>query len=229
MRVLRWLFLLINVGFCLLADGQAKLSFTIDSFPTQIVYGDTTQRTRIVYIHNRGNLAFNDVVTLEYTVNDTLFSGSNITSTGLYLNTPTISIAPGDSSPQQLIINSDFHAYHILGPSGVVIWPISNSAYAYDYSFYKVKVRLVAAIDPVTEKRIQVFINQQQLFVKTDEQNLLKRVRIFGVDGKLIVDVDLTSSSVIPLGPIAAGCYLVEVVLNDDSRKVFKLVNLGGH
>ena len=110
-----------------------------------------------------------------------------------------------------------------------MIWPISNSASTYDSSFYTVFVTLVADVEPVPDKKLRVYINEQQLFVKTDEQNLLKRVRIFDTQGRLIVDDELTSSGAIPLGRYAGGVYWVEVLLNDNSRRVFKCINLATH
>ena len=228
MRILRWsLLVILTVCFNLL-QGQARIGFTIDSFPTHVVFGDSSVHLTTGYLHNYGDSLFSDIASLRYMVNDSQYDGS-IAGHGLYMTPSPFSIVPGDSSPIQITISPDFHAYQVIGSSGVVIWPISNSASTYDSSFYTVSVTLVASVEPVADKKLCVYIYQQQLFVKTDDQNLLKRVRISDTQGRLIVDDELTSSGGFALGQYAGGVYLVEVLLSDNSRRVFKCINLATH
>ena len=228
MHILRWALFVILTACINLLQGQARIGFTLDSFPTHVVYGDSSVHFTTGYLHNYGDSAFSDIASLSYMVNDSLYDGT-VAGHGLYMTPSPFSIVPGDSSNIQITISPDFHAYQVIGSSGVVIWPISNSASTYDSSFYTVFVTLVADVEPVPDKKLRVYINEQQLFVKTDEQNLLKRVRIFDTQGRLIVDDELTSSGAIPLGRYAGGVYWVEVLLNDNSRRVFKCINLATH
>ncbi len=228
MHILRWSLLVILTACINLLQGQARIGFTIDSFPTHVVYGDSSVHFTTGYLHNYGDSTFSDIASLSYMVNDSLYDGT-VAGHGLYMTPSHFAIAPGDSSGIQITISPDFRAYQVIGSSGVVIWPISNSASTYDSSFYTVFVTLIASVEPLADERVRVYINQQQLFVKTDDRNLLKRVRIFDIQGRLIVNDELTSSEAIPLEGYAGGVYLVEVLLNDNSRRAFKCINLATH
>ncbi len=226
MKTLRWLLLLSAIITSQLVEAQASLGVSIDSFPSQLIFTDTSAYYGSFTVHNFGTATFNGSFSLNYTVNNALFNSAY--DSGLYYPGTTLTIAPGASStPQQLIIHANTAAFSNIGSSGVVIWPISVSALTYDSATTIVEVTFPANINAVSNQQLQVFINQQQLYINTDAQNLVKRVRIYDLMGQLLIEQPVSVSTIIAMNKYAAGCYLVEVILNDNSRKIFKVVDVG--
>ena len=227
MKTLKWLFLSCIIFVCCQARAQAKLGITIDSFPSQIVLNDSISYYGSFVVHNYGTEAFNGSFSLNYIVNDTLYNST--TDSGINFPSTSLTIGPDSSSvPQQLIIHGNTGAFSIVGSSGVVIWPISLSATTYDSASVVVEVTFPANLNPISSQNLQVYINQQQLVINTNAQNLLKRVRIYDIQGQLLIEQAVSSSKTIPLNKYAAGCYLAEVILNDNSQHVFKVINMAG-
>jgi hypothetical protein len=229
MKTLRWIVLAGMVFIPYYAGAQAKIGVTIDTFVTQVAVMDTAQRQFTMHVHNYGNLAFNDTVALEYSVNGTLYS-ANIMDHGLYLPIQTFSIPPFDSVPTTLKVNFNLPAFLSIGSSAVVIWPkASGGAATYDSLFYQVQITFPAAANTIAPENLHVFVNQGQLFINTNTPNLLNRVRIYDIRGQLLVQQSISSSTTLPMNTYATGCYLVEVILNDDSKQVFRVVNINNH
>jgi hypothetical protein len=227
MKTLRWLFLLGVVLTSQLVEAQAKLGISIDSFPSQLILTDTITYHGSFTVHNFGTDTFNGSFTLNYTVNDSLYNSAS--DSGIHFPGTTLTIPPGGSvGSQPLTIHTNTGAFSIVGSSGVVIWPISASALTYDSAFTSVEVTFPANVNAISSQQLQVFINQQQLFINTDAQNLVKRVRIYDIEGQLLTEQVVSSPAIIPMAKYSSGCYFAEVILNDDSRHVFKLVNIVG-
>jgi hypothetical protein len=206
------------------ANAQAKLGITIDSFPTQITIADSgLQQPLIMHVHNYGDTVFNGTVSLEYKLGATLYSATTL-GVGLYFQSQIDSIGRGDSVQAQLIITYNQGPLCAIGSSAVVIWPISNAAATFDSLSYQIQVTGLASINKYPAENLHVFINQQQLFINTNTPNLLSRVRIYDIQGQLLLEQGISSSATIPMNSYVSGCYLVEIILNDGSRQVFKLV-----
>ena len=225
MKPLRLLFFAVATFISCLVSGQAKLGVTIDSFPTQITLADTAVQHYNLYIHNYGDSIFNDSETLYYTVNGTLFL-ADTPGQGLYLPPESLSLAPHDSVLRQLTVKFNLPSFQTIGSSAVVIWPKANHTATYDSLFYAIEVTLTAGTTPVSASKLEVYINQQQLWVNADAENYVKRVRIYDIEGQLIFEQGLFSSLVIPMNKYSSGCYVAEVILNDNSRRVFKLAKI---
>jgi hypothetical protein len=208
------------------AAAQAKLGITIDSFPTQITQLDSgMQHSLTMHIHNYGDSVFNNTVSLQYKLNGTLYS-ANTNGLGIFFQSQSLSIGVGDSSQQTLVITYNLAGFYTIGSSAVVIWPISNGATTFDSLFYQLQITFPASSNTIPAENLHVFINQQQLFINTNTPNLLNRVRIYGIQGQLLMERRISESTAIPIDNFPSGCYLVEIVLNDDSRQVFKVVNI---
>jgi hypothetical protein len=228
MKTLRWLALAGILFISCQAGAQAKLGITIDSFPTQITLLDSgTVQNLTMHIHNYGDSLFNNTVSLEYKLNGTLYS-ADTSGQGLYLLPQVDSIGVGDSILKTLTITYNLAPFYAIGSSAVVIWPISNGAATFDSLSYLLQVTFPANANTIPAENLHVFINQQQLFINTNTPNLLSRVRIYDIQGQLLTDRRISSSSIIPMNDYASGCYLIEVILNDDSKQIFKLVNITG-
>jgi len=224
MRALRWIFL---AGIFFISTGvnaQAKLGITIDSLPSQITFLDTGNHNYNLYIKNYGDSAFDNTVSLLYSVNGAVYS-ADTQGTGFYFQSGTITIAPQATYQTTVGVNFNLPAFETVGSSAVVIWPISGAAATYDSVYYSVQV-LPAGVNNISTVQLRVYINQQQLFIQTNAQNLLSRVRIYDIGGQLVLEQGISSSTTIPLTPFTSGYYLVEVILNDGTRQVYKLINM---
>jgi hypothetical protein len=230
MKAFRWLFCAAATLVSCQLNAQARLGFIIDTFPQQVPLYDTSAIYRNIYIKNYGNAVFNDTVRLQYLLNDTLHSGS-LLNAGLYLKPDTAYLQPGDSVLKQLLIQFNLPSFEAIGSSVVVIWPIATLAPAYDSLTYRVQVlaTLEAGVNTVSNGNLQVFDEQQQLVINTSAGNFLRYIRVYDLQGKLIINQSIVSSTIIPMDKYATGCYLVEVTLYDNSRKVFKVINAGTH
>ncbi len=224
MKPLKLLFLAGVLFISCHITGQAKLGVTIDSFPTQIALLDTAAQHFNLYIHNYGDSIFNDSVALKYTVNGTVYIADTIDH-GFYLPVESLNLAPHDSVLRQLTVNFNLPSFQTIGSSAVVIWPISHAA-TYDSLFYAIEVTFPAGTVPVSASKLEVYINQQQLWINADAENSVKRVRIYDIGGQLLFEQGLFSTLVIPMNKYSSGCYLAEIILNDNSRRVFKLAKI---
>ena len=229
MKTLRWSVLVVVLFVSAGIRAQAKLGVTIDSFPTQVAFLDTAVKTCNLYLHNYGDSVFNDTFSLQYLINGTIYN-ANTQDHGLYLPSESLSIPAHDSVLRSLAINFNLPAFLNVGSSAVVIWPISSSAATYDSLTYVVNISdSPLGVPVVSGETLQVFINQQQLYIKSGAKNLLSRVRILDIQGQLLGEHNLSLPSVIPMNGYASGCYLVEVTLTDDTRQIFRVVNAGSH
>jgi hypothetical protein len=226
MKTLRWIVLALIVFISCQANAQAKLGITIDAFPTQIAHSDSgMQQQLIMHIYNDGDSVFNNTVSLQYKLDTTLYS-ADTNGSGIYFQAQAISLGIGDSVQEALYIDYNLTPFYEIGSSAVVIWPISNGAATFDSLSYLIQVTPVAGITPVAAQNLHVFINQGQLFINTNTPNLLNRVRIYDIEGQLLMEQRISSSTIIPMNNYASDCYLIEVILSDESRQVFKAVNI---
>ena len=226
MKSLRLLFLFGAVSISCLVNGQAKLGVTIDSFPTQIALPDTATLHFNLYIHNYGDSIFNDSESLYYMVNGSLFL-ADTPGQGLYLPPESLSLAPHDSVLRQLTVNFNLSSFQTIGSSAVVIWPKANHTATYDSLFYAIEVTFTATAPCISASKLEVYITQQRLFINADPENYVRRVRIYDSEGQLMFEQGVFSHLVIPMNKYSDGCYLAEVILNDNSRKIFKLAKIG--
>ncbi len=228
MRILRWLFLSFIVLIVCQANGQAKLGATIDSFPTNAVIGDTMAYSGSIFIHNYGSAFFGDTFALQYRINGVTYI-ANDPNVGIYLLSDTANLQPGDSVRKPIHIHFTSSVFLAAGSSGVVIWPISGSAATYDSSSYQFVLSGPAGLAQTTDERLHVYMDGSQLVVKLDEENLIKRVRIYDLNGKLMEERGLSSIATISLDKYASGIYFAEILFGDDSRNTFKIINMTGH
>ena len=228
MKGLRLLIMGVAVFWGCSLFGQAKLSMQITGFPAHInVDSNGPAINTFIQITNNGDKAFTGVVSLAYTVNNTFYTGDD--QGPLSFPHTTLSL-PVDSSVQKaLTIYTNQPAFQTIGTSVVVIWPLSLSALTYDSISYSVQIdsNLTSGFGPLAETKVSVFVNQQQLFIQTAGVNYFRHVQIYNLQGQLLVDQNLSSSTALNIGKYSAECYLVELTFIDNSQKVYKVINSG--
>jgi hypothetical protein len=225
MKTLRWFILLTTALAYFKVNAQAKLGIVVDSFPSQIVLtGNVDTVMGSFHIYNYGDSTFNGSFTLNYVVGGVQRSSS--LDSGIFFPSTSVTILAGDSSIENLFVHYDPNVFSIVGVSGVVIWPVSPTAATFDSTLVQIEVTYPAAISSPSSQKLEVYLNQQQLFINEGGENLVKRVRIYTTEGQLLTDLPLSSSAVIAMNKYASGFYIAELILNDDSRRVFKLANI---
>ncbi len=229
MKVVKWLLILCVFLVTSQVKSQARLGVTIDSFPTIGVIGDTTTHAGYIFIHNYGNQIYSDSVYLGYEVDSTTHY-SNSPGFGIYFS-DTANIAVGDSVKKKLLIHFTPSVFRNIGTSGVVIWPIAvlGTALAPDTTSFQVVLNGAADIAKTDGEKLLVYMVASQLYIKTEGENLLKRVRIYAISGQLIEERSVYSSTIINMGNHPVGMYIAQIMFADDSQKAFKIVNLASH
>ena len=229
MRIRNCLLILLITAASGRLSGQTVLGVTIDSFPSQILIGDTVLHSGTIFIHNYGTQSFSDTVYLEYKVDGVTYS-SNSPGTGIYFR-DSVNISPGDSDKKEILIHFTPSIFQTVGTSGVVIWPISVylNTLPPDTSSFPVVLTYPAGIAQNSDARLLVYMNGALLDIKTTTGNELKRVRIYTINGQLIEDQAVALPASIAMDKYADGMYLAEIIFADDSHKIFKIINMTGH
>jgi hypothetical protein len=231
MRINKWYLILILALTGMEAMGQARLGVSIVSFPGSGSMGDTTTYFGTILINNYGNATFSDSVYLDYEVDSSVHLSTN-PGVGIYF-ADTAYLMPGDSVQKQILVHFTPSIFSAVGTSGVVIWPVCPETNANllppDTATYDVSISWPAGIAQTEGEKLLVYMDGQELNIKTDAGNLLSHVRIYDVNGKLIEEQAVTSSAIIGMDNYAAGMYIAEVIFTDQSRKDYKIINVGGH
>jgi hypothetical protein len=207
-------------------NGQAKLGIQLSN----LVVSQDSAKSISFNIVNYGNSQFQGVVSLLYTVNGGAVTQSNISDTSLFqFESGILTISPNGGSAQETVQVYTTPQNINIGTSVVVIWPISQSALTYDSTTTSVQVTpvLTSGLKSFADIKTDVFINQQQLFIQTTAENYLKHLRVYNLQGQLLIDQNLASSSALNMDKYSTGCYLVELTFIDNSQKVYKVVNNG--
>jgi hypothetical protein len=228
---LRWGFLAAILIVSGQIHGQAVISISPFLVPLPSSVALNTSLADTFYLYNTGDTGFSGIVTVNLSVNDStpFFYNPPSDSAGItFDDTDSFVIGPHDSLITAVHIHfkgPDFSA----GPSVVVIWPaLSNesppgSAIVGDSLKDTIQVLYPAAITGPLPVGLKVYTDNEQLFIKCDEVNALRHVRIFDVTGALILEQDLGATNSIPMGRFSDGIYLAELTLTNGQQITYKI------
>jgi hypothetical protein len=191
--------------------------------PTVVVMDSSF--TFSVVLRNVDTAAFSGSITFGYEIlhsDSTAYGGfSSDSSTGfeyapLFVNLPgfgtqTVSITAHITLPA-------FKA----GPSVVVIWPIASGAINHNDLTFTLNVLSPAFIDG--KQQVNLLRQSGNLYIERRGDIELRQVRIFDIQGRLLLDMPDPVGSV-PLPDLQHGLYMVEVIYGNDRRKVFRFFN----
>jgi hypothetical protein len=194
---------------------QASLGFTdIDLLDTNVPLNDTVDIQ--AFLHNYGNTAFND--SLRFGL---LHDGVLVTDVSIWPGpynggpSPIEHINPSDSIPMHFYIYTNQPEF-LVGPTGVVIWPIAfnQSLLVHD------SLKLSLTILPPTgifesgtgDNRIICSLLRNALLIS--EMNLgssVYDVSLFQTTGGRVFTSQHSLPFEIPAGDLAAGVYILEI------------------
>ena len=228
MRRLRLLLFFAVVFCCITSNGQVN-NLRIDSLNIPTAHLGDSLATVTVTVHNDsltsyvGKILFGSRINTDTATIDTLASGAVY-----YPNYNSLdSIGPHNSVVLHLvfhIVNPPF----IVGPSGVVIWPIVNNNGSGFISSTDTLRTTLYVLNPLGEADIEgsnlkVFMDEEQLLIQADWDSKLKMVKVYSVNGSLLTERQLSLSTAINMSAYSEGIYFAEVWFADNSRKVIKV------
>ncbi len=182
-----------------------------------------------ITIHNdsaasyAGRILLGSIVGSDTTRIDTLPSGT------IYYPSYNLfdSIRPLDSIVRSLIIRVTDPPF-IVGPSGVVIWPIVENHNGYFISSTDTLRTILFALNPLGvadlgDLNLKVFMDEDQLVIQGEVDSKLKEVKLYNIGGALLAQKALSLSTAIDMTSYSDGVYLAEVWFADNTRKVIKV------
>jgi len=211
---------------CFRAQGQASLGFVNVGPPQPNVHLNDTLKFGAT-LYNYGNATFSDSL-----VFGLLHNGVNIANPAIfprpYTGPPVVHMNPGDSIRLNIAIvvtSTDF----IVGPTGVVIWPISlnQNILVHDSVSQQFTVSPAAGIDELNAyaNMFQSVLTGGLLHLTTAlDPALVKEVALYTVNGQLLFTSQEALPINIPVANYATGVFLLQFRLSSGElvgRKVF--------
>ena len=170
-----------------------------------------------------GRILFGSIVGSDTTRIDTLSSGT------IYYPGYNVfdSIRPFDSIVRSLIIRVTDPPF-IVGPSGVVIWPIVKDPNGDFISSTDTLRTILFALNPLgvadrENPNLKVFMDENQLLIRGDVDSKPGEVKLYSISGALLVQKALSLSTAIDMNSFSDGVYLAELWFADNTRKVIKV------
>ena len=205
---------------------QASLGFVnVQPTPPNVALNDTLRFGATIY--NYGNMPFNDSI-----VFGLLHNGTNIANPSIfprpYTGPPTVHMNPGDSIRLNIAIvvtQADF----IVGPTGVVIWPIARNQIivVHDSIAAAFNITQTAGINDLSSIENQfksILLNGELHVTSSANPDLLQEVNLYNVTGQQLFTSHESLPMNIPVENYPAGVYLLQFRLQGGSqitKKVF--------
>ena len=182
-----------------------------------------------ITIHNdsaasySGRILLGSIVGSDTTRIDTLPSGTIYYPNYSFFD----SIRPFDSIVRGIIIRVTDPPF-IVGPSGVVIWPIVKDSNGDFVSSTDTLRTILFALNPLgiadlEDLNIKVFMDEGQLLIQADLDSKLKEVKLYSISGALLAQKALSLSTAIDMNSFSDGVYFAEVWFADNTRRVIKV------
>ena len=231
MKSIRFVFLAVSLlGItCIRAQG---INLRLDSaslalLPSIVHAGETD--TIMITIHNDSASSFTGNINIGGLVDSSsVVADTTLGHTFCYPTANAFEVIPGGGSITRSLVVTVNTPPFVIGSSGVVIWPIAtgsaNLIHITDSISKTILVFYPLSVNNVDERDLRVFISGQQLIIYENDQNLLKSVKIFNPEGRLLQEQPISVSGIINLSQFASGVYFAEIDYADSSRKVVKLL-----
>jgi hypothetical protein len=231
---LRWLYLAAVLIVGGQVHSQAVISFSRGFHLPSSIAANTTYHDTLYIVNSSTNDTFSGTVTIVMKVNNNPpFSYDSGTTAGISFSNNTASdiftILPNDSFPAPVTEYYDTTEFSAAGPSVVVIWPalgndpVPGNGIVGDSLEDTMQILYPAAITSPLPAGLKAYTDNEQLFIKCDEANALKLVRIFDVSGALILEQHLSASNTIPMGKFSDGVYLAQLTLTSGQQITYKI------
>ncbi len=235
MKSIRFLLLLSIVFVALGTSAQGVLSIDPNDLnssvlPDTVAYGSNSGNIS-VWVRNTDSVTFTGQISIHYTIDysttDTVYTTSDSVS-GIGYSQEADTIQAHDSIQKNLrfYFTGPKFTPSIGLPSGVVIWPVASGAITLDSvsRLIYIKDTTSTGIQNSDVKKLKVYMDGNELLIKSDAENMPTRVRIYDALGDLMLQQDALLSGVISMNQYAQGVYFAEITLTDNSRLVYKVI-----
>jgi len=212
--------LILVVFACIRGYSQASLGFiNVQPTPPNVAINDTLKFGATIF--NYGNVAFNDSI-----VFGLLHNGTNIANPTIfprpYPGPPTVHMNPGDSIRLNIAIvvtSADF----IVGPTGVVIWPIAHNQVitVHDSISASFNITQTTGINDLKSDENQfqsIFLNGALHVTTSANTDLLQEVNLYTVTGQKLFTSHASLPMNIPVEQYPAGIYLLQFRLQSGAQ-----------
>jgi len=220
MKLAKKLGLLVAVLFSIQwADAQIGLSIYKNDFtPSSTALGTSFSFNAI--IRNDSNSVFTGAIGFAYKIDTASATTASDTASGLEFSAIVDTLNPGDTVVNSITVNVSGPQF-MVGPSVVVIWPISTGTQALDSLILNINVLAPTGVSDISGDNIKAYIINNSLMVQGEQEIQLKQVRIYDILGREILN-QRNPSAAIPLPVMGSGVYLTEITYNNNQRKVFR-------
>ena len=202
-----------------LADAQIGLFiYTNDTIPSPVTLGNSFSFNAI--IRNDSSSVLNERIGLGYSVNGSAATTVSDSTSGLQFDSAVALLNPGDTVAKTIVVHVSGPQF-LVGPSVVVIWPISTHGHALDSLTLHINVLEPAGIAGIDDRSIKAYIVNNEMMIQVEQDIQLRQVRIFDVSGREILS-QINPSRITPLPQMESGIYLAEITYNNNQRKLFK-------
>ncbi len=178
-----------------------------------------------IFLTNEGS-NFIGIIDLAYTIDTSGVDIGSSSTSGFEYQPINTSIDSNATDTVALIAHVSQPAFKV-GPSVVVIWPIATAGSLIAKDSLRFNIRILedpAGIDDADAKKLRAFILNDQLYLQKQGEIQLKRVRIYDILGKEILNITNPGDRT-TLPQMNTGIYLAEITYNDNKRMVFRFYN----
>lgn len=193
------------------------------TFPDSAQLGGPSGSIQVL-INNTDTInGFTGDLTFLYSINGSGPDTSSSIGAAIIFPTESNVVIAADSGIVRTI-NIDYTpARFSVGPSVVIIWPIAPPAILVDSLIGQVTILPFLGIEKMADNSPELYFANKHLVIQ-DLNSALNRVRIFDIEGRLLIDNQLETSTILPLNGLRKGTYFAEVLYGDNRRKVLQFV-----
>lgn len=208
----------------------------LDSIPSNTYALNDTGPEFGVWLYNESSSQYSDVVSFGYSITSGGFVSTYLSSqvagnSGISFSPHSVQIPPHDSLLMQYMKPYFGSPEFVIGSSTIVIWPVVNNSHTVilDSASKQIVIADPSGISSASSEDLKVFMSGGSLIVKNTSQNAFGDIRIFNSVGELLNSQKLSGQAIVPMEQYDAGVYIVEVILCNGNRRVYKIVNAPMH
>lgn len=208
------------------ASAQVGLSAEAVSAPTTLSVGQST--TFNLLIKNTDTAAFFGNLYFNYSINDSVYTTSDLVSGLQYDTIFSLLLLSGDTAIRTITVHASPPKFQ-TGPSVVVIWPIAllsgnTTAFARDSAKFTINIADTATAITEALNNTLLYYSGHQIWLKNDDGIGLNRVRIYDATGHLIYNANAANKSRFPVPDLPTGMYIAEAVLSNNATVHLKFI-----
>ena len=214
------------------AEAQSKLGLTLQGLNKDSLYvGDTLKI--IATLTNYDTAEYNDIISFGLKINGIENVNQVLFPNPFYDQVVQI---PPNSSTSGLFTITITPAYFDIGPDILVVWPIARdlsppyhtvdtTIYVFGTPVDTVPVDTPLAFKPVDyNPHLKAYYLNDHIYLKAEDAGInLKRVSIFDLSGKEVLNQNTDGSKPVPFNMEADGIYFIKVTFNEGEMAVYKI------